>query len=181
MKFNSAKNQKIKEKFVEREVVYCVSELISELIKGEGYFEELYPVCCKDDWDTPAEDFVYGWERKQCEEYLGDVGFEIQGNESVEVLQEEIMRDIVRMGSTQEFCEEHGLDPYIHEAFEHWVVSRWLARKLEGKGEMVVYDFLGLTIWGRTTTGQAIFLDGVISEICNEMGILEGQENEWKV
>ena len=69
----------------------------------------------------------------------------------------------------------------MNEALEHWVVSSWLAEKLEDKGEMIVYDFLGLTIWGRRTSGQAIYMDGVIGEISSDMGILEGQENEWRV
>ena len=42
-------------------------------------------------------------------------------------------------------------------------------------------DFFGMTVWGRATTGQAILLDGVISEICSDMEILEGQANEWNV
>lgn len=66
------------------------------------------------------------------------------------------------------------------EAYEHWVVSDWLADKLEAHGEMIIKDFLGLTIWGRATTGQAILLDHVISVICENMEILEGQVNEWK-
>lgn len=67
------------------------------------------------------------------------------------------------------------------EEYEHWIVSDWLANKLEERGEMVIRDFLGLTIWGRTSTGQAIKLDWVISKICEEMEILEGQEHEWNV
>lgn len=55
------------------------------------------------------------------------------------------------------------------EAFEHWLVSRWLGKRLQEKGEMVIFDFLGLgAIWGRTTTGQAIYSDEVIEEIYKE-------------
>lgn len=55
------------------------------------------------------------------------------------------------------------------EVFEHWIVSDWLADKLIAKGETVVKDFHGLTIWGRCCTGQAILLDGVIREIYLEL------------
>ena len=58
-------------------------------------------------------------------------------------------------------------------------MSNWLADKLEAKGKMILHDFLGLTIWGRTCSGQAILLDGVISEICNDMAILNGQKYSW--
>jgi hypothetical protein len=54
------------------------------------------------------------------------------------------------------------------EVYEHWVVSNWLADKLRAKGE-IVEDYLGLTIWGRTTTGQRISLDSVIQEIVDDV------------
>lgn len=61
------------------------------------------------------------------------------------------------------------IDEYEREVFEHWIVSDWLADKLEAKGEKVEKDFAGLTIWARTTTGQAIALDAVIEEICADL------------
>ena len=61
-------------------------------------------------------------------------------------------------------CNEYGLDPETREAYEHWLVSGWLAHKLEAEGE-VVGEFAGLTIWGRCTTGQSICMDGVIKTI----------------
>jgi len=69
----------------------------------------------------------------------------------------------------REIGEAAGLEPYTREAYEHWIVSDWLADKLEGKGEMIARDLHGLTIWGRTTTGQAIYMDGVICEIYDEL------------
>jgi hypothetical protein len=65
------------------------------------------------------------------------------------------------------------------EAYEHWIVSDWLAERLAEKGE-ITGELLGLTLWGRTTTGQAICLDGVIREIASDMGILPGQPNAWE-
>jgi hypothetical protein len=69
------------------------------------------------------------------------------------------------------FCEYYSLDvqEYAGEVFEHWIISDWLARKLEAKDECVVRDFMGLTIWGRTCTGQGIACDWVIQEIYNEL------------
>ncbi len=53
------------------------------------------------------------------------------------------------------------------EALEFWIVSDWFANQLEKHSELVHYDFYGLTIWGRTTSGQAIHMDYVIEEIFN--------------
>lgn len=59
--------------------------------------------------------------------------------------------------------------PEGSEAFEHWAVSRWLAEKLEAKGESVVEtDFAG-HVWARCTTGQMICMDWVIKQIARDL------------
>lgn len=58
------------------------------------------------------------------------------------------------------YFEEH-----IHEALEHWAVSDWMADKLLEQGEMVIKDYLGLNIWGRTTSGQMILADYCIIKV----------------
>ncbi len=67
----------------------------------------------------------------------------------------------------QEICE------WIH-------VSNSLHDRLREKGHPVWNDEK-VYVWGRTSTGQAVFFDDVISEICNDMEILEGQKDEWKI
>lgn len=68
--------------------------------------------------------------------------------------------------SMQEAIDEAELDdPYQWEIFEHWIVSDWIADKLIEQGEKVDKDFTGLCIWARTTTGQAISMDGVMQRI----------------
>jgi len=71
-------------------------------------------------------------------------------------------------GSWQELCEAESIEPYAREVFEHWAVSDWLADKLIAKGEKVDKDFADLCIWARTTTGHAIYADGVIEAIYRE-------------
>ena len=56
----------------------------------------------------------------------------------------------------------------IQEIYEWWVVSKWLAKKLQDQGEPIIENDYGIW-WGRTTTGQAIFLDAVIERIYNEV------------
>ncbi len=52
------------------------------------------------------------------------------------------------------------------EIFEIWAVSPWLARQLDTRGE-IVWEWAGVSFWGRMTSGQAIYMDRVISEITN--------------
>lgn len=177
MDSNSIENQEIKRKFVDREVYYCASFLISELAKNETYLDELMEVCMKDDWEGPAQDYIRDVSEDDCIDYLHDIDIKTKGKR-IKALRKAVFENIDE-DTAQDFCEDHNLDPYTVEALEHWIVSEWLAEKLEEKGEMILHDFLGLTIWGRTRSGQAILLDGVISEICSDMEILDGQANSW--
>lgn len=58
------------------------------------------------------------------------------------------------------------------EPMEFYIVSELLGKQLEARGEMIMPRLLGW-IWGRQTTGQAVYMDGVIGEICKHLGILE--------
>ena len=62
-------------------------------------------------------------------------------------------------------------EDYAHEreVFEYYIVSDYLADELQERGEVIEHDFYGLTIWGRTTTGQAISMDWVIQDIYNNL------------
>jgi len=68
----------------------------------------------------------------------------------------------------QEFCDEQGVDPEYVEVYEHWVVDRWFAARLAEYGE-ITGDFGGLTVWGRTSTGQAISMDYVVCRIYDDL------------
>lgn len=68
-----------------------------------------------------------------------------------------------------EACALDEIEPHEREVYEHWIVSDWLADKLAAKGEKIDKDFAGMTVWARTTTGQAISTDSVIEEITAEI------------
>ena len=53
------------------------------------------------------------------------------------------------------------------EVYEFWSVSEWLYERLKEWGE-IVFECLDFYVWGRQTTGQAIYLDEVIQEIAEE-------------
>jgi hypothetical protein len=72
-------------------------------------------------------------------------------------------------------CELSSVDPYDRDVFEHWAISDWLADKLEAKGEKVDRDFANLTVWARTTTGQAISQDFVIQQIAADLARAYGE------
>ena len=171
MDYDSNKNQKIKKEFVEREVLYCVSYLISELSKNTEYSEELLPVLQQEDFDSAIEYILQTEAIKNVTSYLGVAH------------KEDIAQEVKKFDAQDksDMCNHFYAEPEYRDAFEHWIVTGFLAEKLEGRGEMVLHDFYGLTIWGRSCTGQPIYMDGVISQICEGRGILEGQKHEWLV
>lgn len=165
--YNSNVNQEIKTKFVNREVIYCASTLVSELAKKAeefpDYQDDLYGAFeGVPDYKEAAN--VAGWVKDKKGRFVFEDGKTKSDAEN-----------------WQELCAEQDIDvdDYAPEIFEHLIVTDWLADKLENHGEKVLKDFFGMTIWCRPTTGQAILLDHVISEICAEEEILEGQKYDW--
>jgi hypothetical protein len=80
-------------------------------------------------------------------------------------------------GNCQFSCDDASEYVKAKEIYEWWICSDWLIEKLEAKGEPVIKHE---NLWGRTTTGQAILLDDVISEIAHDLEILEGMDNSWE-
>ena len=79
-------------------------------------------------------------------------------------LVQELAKDEKYSNELLEIQVQFNDEDYPDEALEHWIVSDWLGKRLLEQGEMVI-DFMGLTIWGRTTSGQAICIDSVIEDI----------------
>lgn len=147
------------DQLVQREVYYCVSTLISELAKLPQCQDDLMPVLVQDDYEQAAADAGWSSSPDVISSLPNDEGYWMNPEKWHEA------GNPVTYLTAQEVCEGENIDPHTNEAYEHWIVSGWLADKLEAAGEMVLRDFMGLTIWGRSTTGQAISQDYVINEI----------------
>jgi len=159
------------EALVNREVVHCVSYLVSTLAGSygnrvpsdqEGMQSMLDQAL---DLFTPIDD----WEEAAIQE--GWRALPDEGNGAVWTRDEKQADADNGDGapfcdSAQEACEFDHIEPYQREVFEHWIVSDWLADRLSEQGEKVDKDFAGLTVWARTTTGQGIANDSVIERIC---------------
>lgn len=147
------KNQEITRKLVEREVYACVSGMV-EYILNKSYEDRESPF----NWDDVENYYVL-----KCPE-CGDIGsITEEENEDGEIIYKCSYCET-------EFEEQPEDEP--QEIFEWWIVSEWLADKLKAHKEVIINDGYN-TIWGRTCTGQAILLDGVINEICSELEISE--------
>lgn len=160
---------------VRREVFYCVSSLVSTLAKG---FECIGPADTDAKWRNMVAENIRDL-RELTEEAFELctplLDYEAAAEEAGWKAAADGWRKPMSFGHLQhpgpveELCRVEDLEPHEREVFEHWIVSDWLADKLEAKGEKVDRDFAGLTVWARTTTGQGIASDWVIEEIVKEL------------
>ena len=65
-------------------------------------------------------------------------------------------------------CDKEDITANQQEIYEYYIIDDPMLKRLEDKGE-AVFDYHGLTIWGRTTTGQMLSMDSVVKEIAREM------------
>lgn len=98
----------------------------------------------------------------------GDDEFDLN-QEALEASIKEIRTKVKAMITSEAEYTEIGrhfnLECDYTEVYEHYIISeRWTAELLRDHGQ-VVFDFGGLTIWGRMTTGQSISIDGVTARI----------------
>ncbi len=156
-KVNSNINQEIKGRFVAREIITCFSyEMTAILNAGNhntGDFDDLAT------WDEVEN--VYDEVCSECGE-ITTYRAKYDNHECT-------------------VCHYHEDTPKQApvEIYEWWIVTSYLYEKLKEKGQPVL-EWGNNYYWGRCTTGQAILLDGVISDICIDMEILEGQKYSWE-
>ena len=164
--YNSSENQRIKGEFIKNEVYCCASSLIYQLQEDGHYQDDIMEFSYKE--GLREEDLITEIKEnyeEELKEYIENTFTEIT---DIEDLNEEELRELA---DDLNIDIDNFTEP--EEALEHWIVSGWLADKLEEYGELITKDFLGLTIWGRTCSGQAIMLDYVISKICDDLDMLK--------
>ena len=187
---NDGQNQDIKAQFVGREVFCNVNSLVEYCLKM-GFEDRDSPVNYDD-----LENFYHypEWAKRVLDRDLYfEGGQESDRDTFLEVFDEmeEDSDSLLNDGHISEGTHESNisainearrevqdLEQEQSEVFEWWAVGSMLFEDLKKQGQVVI-DTGSVHVWGRCTTGQAILLDGVITRICAEMGILEGQPNSW--
>ncbi len=163
---DSAVNQEIKGRLVAGEVLTCFSYEMEAILKASA---ELPSKAMADLPDYEDIENLYQYKCPECgdgQPSMGDFGQETENPNEFHC-----------PSCDAHFATEPEQTP--QEILEWWIVSDWLAGKLSDKGEPVL-EWGNNWFWGRTCSGQAILLDGVISGIAEEMEILEGQKNDWR-
>ena len=185
---NSTENQNIKSQFVSRDVHANVNTMAEYILK-QSYEDRDAPFSYDDienfysypEWsETVVGEHLYFGGGTEDDKNTFLANFDRLIEESQDLLDAEGIseetheRNVAQIEDKKADFEAIESEP--QEVFEWWLVSSWLCEKLAERGEPVIKEE---NIWGRTTTGQAILLDHVITEICAGMEILDGQANSW--
>jgi hypothetical protein len=186
---HSAENQRILEKFVSRNVERNVSMLVEhflrnpEALNGSDYdWEELVDLSKCIDWEEAAMDALDGFTADDCREWFDDYEDDLEDADA-KTMREIIFQHLKDDEDLQDFVEKNvdDLADYEMEVLEYWIVDERFREKLAEKGEATMEEFFGMPVWGRTTSGQGIAMDAIVAEIALDIGILVGQENEWRL
>lgn len=180
--YNSTKNQSIKDKFVGIHSKACQTMEVNLLLKMGYEMPDDAPT-----WDEVKNYYTYefGGENYSYDEIqkiiedkkekLEGLGYEFSEEENEE------KEDVLQLKIDQledEINDLENLDSEPQEIYQWFLVSSYFGAKLKEKGEPIL-EFGNSIWWGRTCFGQSMVLDHVVSEICEDMNILEGQKNEW--
>ena len=76
--------------------------------------------------------------------------------------QSTVIEELIQAGKID---EEYHLYPFADDVMEWWLIDSWLAERLKAQGEVIIEEY-GCYWWGRQSSGQAIYMDSVIQEIC---------------
>lgn len=183
------------QRLVQNEILTCQSMLVDDLLaKGVFNYEDIEPSYeiqaeMPDGRESPtdrdeavgeAEEHITELSDKisEIEEAIDELDIETD-EETIEKLEEEkseLESLLAEWITFQQGVERGDLDEPI-EIFEWWVVTNWMARKLKQYGQPILdngYD----TWWGRTCTGQAIYMDYVIQCIAKDCYMSEEDKKE---
>ena len=128
-----------------------------------------------DDLETIA-DMVGDWEGSvysvlgmSPEEYAAEETSEEDQTEDLKALRTKVKALITNDSEYAEIGRHFNLDPDYDEVYEHWIVnSSWAADDLRAYGQ-IVFEFGGLTIFGRCATGQSLSLDGWVRRLMRDL------------
>jgi len=174
---NSIVNQQIKGDFVGKHVYANVNSMV-EYILNKSMEDSNAPFS----YDTDVENLYNSYNVQYSLNNSIQIfeGTESKKDALISELKDKLenMEDgDINLGELQEAIETlENAEGEAQEVYEWWIVSDFLCRKLSELGHPVISSE---NIWGRCTSGQAILLDYSITQICAEMGILEGQETSW--
>lgn len=163
------------QEMIQQEVIQNASEFVGQMqyiqeSLSPEYHEDLMSLWLSVDYETTVENSEYEIVRVDVEQndpYFVYVDSDDLCDEGVIYAVEETpgLKQHSYLDACIECYEDNHLEEVYKEPLQYWIVTDYFGRELRELGEVVVFDFMGFTIWGRTCCGQAIYMDGVIQDL----------------
>lgn len=166
------------QRIIDQEIYTNASQFVTELTQDpEGrYIDDITPCLERVDYSEPPEG--YSAEETIDGEWMVLCGG-IQTGDNVDLSGAGDDTYETEGQAIKAAWEDYGDEPEERlEALQHWLVSDWLADKLESIGACVVHDIMGFDIWGRTECGQSLMMDSDLNKVAELIGYKEGGDNE---
>lgn len=172
-------NQRILDKFTNRDIYAYVSDMITDLQSAEvedytlDNFDNSTRVVCSECGSNEDCDWIDVLDDESIQHVAQKLGVDVEDVNPDDYYICTVCGNII--GKTSgEGSEVETAAPY-----EYYIVSGYLGERLRQHGAPVMERWGGW-IWGREATGQSITLDSVIVQIARDMEILEGQAHSWE-
>ncbi len=173
--------QHVDDMIVRREVLYCQSMLVDELLKTEALGFQWEDIENNESYIVDGEDYSpQEWENhvNEIRDEIDELEFSLREVQEGTEMYDNLTADLQAMQNTLDMFEnDYDIEPA--EVYEWWLVRDWLARKLRERGQCLIDNDYG-TWWGRQTTGQSIHLDKVICDIHDEYFPEWNRENGYE-
>ena len=162
--------------WVERNIGQCVSSLMYNVGRNleecsrifDFDYDEAFGWFQREDHEEAVSYHISNLDRDEVVEYLTGRSIECRDDEDIATLREAMFEDI-KSEDLDEYARENGIDPDYDEVYEHYIVnSSWAADDLRAYGQ-IVFEFGGLTIFGRCATGQSLSLDGWVRRLMRDL------------
>lgn len=153
------------ERIIRDEIYVNASTFVQDLLSADlDYIDELMDCLGGPDYSEAPDGYgVHKTDDSFYWDYPGGMTSEfddIESSDSVYSTEEDAIRAA---------WDDSGDEPEMIEALQHWLVSDWLADKLEAVGGLVARDVMGFNVWGRTECGQSLTMDSDLGRVAEAL------------
>ena len=150
-----------------REEVYTLADEFVGHLQRTPWVHDPVPCLAKDSFREPVKDAIRCESPDTLRAVCEWLGYEPTADAKA------ILADIEADDAWEEAADFLDIESHTIKAMQFWLVSDWLAERLEDSGALVARDVMGLNIWGRTERSQGLHMDSDLKAVAAHYGTAE--------